>query len=152
MEAIIFIGIQASGKSTFYKENFFNTHLRISNDLLKTKNREKLLLEYCQKTQLSFVIDNTNVTKEIRERYISFSKAIRIPVKGYYFRANPERSLKWNSSRNGKEKIPEVGIFSMFKKLEIPSFEEGFNELFYVDLVDGKNIVKEWKEKNSDSL
>lgn len=34
MEGILFIGIQASGKSTFYKERFFNSHLRISLDLL----------------------------------------------------------------------------------------------------------------------
>ncbi|MEL6944740.1 MAG: ATP-binding protein, partial [Bacteroidota bacterium] len=36
MQAILFIGIQASGKSTFYKERFFNTHVRISMDLLNT--------------------------------------------------------------------------------------------------------------------
>jgi predicted kinase len=147
MEAIILIGIQAAGKSTFYKENFFNTHLRISNDLLKTKNREKLLLEYCQKTQLSFVIDNTNITKKTREKYIIFSKNINILIKGYYFRANLERSLKWNDSRKGKEKIPKVGILGMFKKLEIPSIEEGFDELFFVDIVDGKYIVKEWNNE-----
>ena len=34
MEAIIFTGIQATGKSTFYKQNFFNSHVRISLDLL----------------------------------------------------------------------------------------------------------------------
>lgn len=28
MEAIIFVGLQASGKSTFYKNHYFNTHLR----------------------------------------------------------------------------------------------------------------------------
>jgi predicted kinase len=50
MEAIIFIGLQASGKSTFYKENFFNSHLRISNDLLKTKNRESRLIDFCIET------------------------------------------------------------------------------------------------------
>jgi len=29
MQVIIFIGIQATGKSIFYKENFFDTHVRI---------------------------------------------------------------------------------------------------------------------------
>jgi predicted kinase len=72
MEAIILIGIQASGKSTFYKEKFFNTHIRVSNDLLKTKNRVKLLLDYCKNTGISFVIDNTNITKNDRKKYINF--------------------------------------------------------------------------------
>jgi predicted kinase len=145
MEAIIFIGIQATGKSTFYKENFFNTHLRISNDLLRTKNRGKMLLEYCQKTHLSFVVDNTNITRKAREKYMIFSKKIKIPIKGYYFGIDLERSLKWNSNRSGRENIPEVGILGTFRKLETPSFDEGFNELFYVEIIEGKFIVKEWK-------
>jgi len=147
MEAIIFIGIQASGKSSFYKENFFNTHIRISNDLLKTKRREKLLFEYCEKTQMSFVIDNTNATKEIREKYIGISKEMNIPIIGYYFRANPERSLQWNNKRAEKENIPKVGILGTYKKLEIPSIAEGFTKLYYVDIADNKFIIKEWNDE-----
>jgi hypothetical protein len=30
MEAVILIGIQGSGESTFCRERFFNTHVRIS--------------------------------------------------------------------------------------------------------------------------
>jgi predicted kinase len=125
MEMIILIGIQASGKTTFYKERLFNTHIRISNDLLKTKNREKQLLDYCKKTEMSMVIDNTNITRSIREKYIQFSKDIGIPIIGYYFRSDIERSLKWNSSRSGKERIPKVGILGTYKKLEIPLIDKG---------------------------
>ncbi|MFN8578481.1 MAG: hypothetical protein U0354_16755 [Candidatus Sericytochromatia bacterium] len=39
MEAIVFIGAQGSGKSTFYKDKFFNTHMRISLDLLNTSEK-----------------------------------------------------------------------------------------------------------------
>ncbi|NHZ34831.1 hypothetical protein [Massilia rubra] len=70
MEAIIFVGLQASGKSNFYKNNYFNTHLRISNDLLKTKYREKKLLDICLETSMPFVVDNTNPTREVRAKYI----------------------------------------------------------------------------------
>ena len=94
MEIILLIGIQASGKSTFYKEIFFNSHIRISNDLLKTKNREKLLLEYCIKTQMSFVVDNTNSTKEMRKKYIDIAKEFSIPVTGYYFKSDLNQSLE----------------------------------------------------------
>ena len=34
MEAVIFVGVQASGKTTFYKEQLFRSHVRISLDLL----------------------------------------------------------------------------------------------------------------------
>jgi predicted kinase len=147
MEAILFIGIQASGKSTFYKEKFFNTHLRISNDLLKTKNREKLLIEYCKDTHMPFVIDNTNVTRAIRSQYMNILKEMNYKIIGYYFKTNLTRSLEWNKKRLGKELIPEVGILGMHKKLEIPSIEEGFNALYYVDIVNDEFIVKEWNNE-----
>ena len=47
MEAILFIGIQAVGKSTFYKERFFATHVRIRLDMFKTRQREQLILQAC---------------------------------------------------------------------------------------------------------
>ena len=47
MEAAIFVGIQASGKSSFYRKQFFDTHLRIYLDMLKTRHRERILLRAC---------------------------------------------------------------------------------------------------------
>jgi hypothetical protein len=49
MEAIILIGIQGSGKTAFC-ERFFDTHVRISLDLVKTRHRERALLETCVRT------------------------------------------------------------------------------------------------------
>lgn len=60
MEAILFIGIQASGKTTFYKERFFKTHIRVNLDMLKTRHRESLLLKACIEMKQPFVVDNTN--------------------------------------------------------------------------------------------
>lgn len=147
MEAIIFVGIQASGKSTYYKNNLFNTHLRISNDLLKTKNREKLLLEFCKYTNMPFVVDNTNFSKEIRRHYLNFCKEIEFSVKCYYFKTDLQRSILWNSKRIGNDRIPDVGILGTHKKMEIPTVEEGFHELFYVDFVDGNFVLMDWKNE-----
>lgn len=47
MEAVIFVGAQGAGKSTFYSERFFDTHVRISLDVLKTRRREQLIFEAC---------------------------------------------------------------------------------------------------------
>ena len=44
MELIIFIGLQAAGKSTFYKKNFSDIHIRINLDMLRTRHREKFCL------------------------------------------------------------------------------------------------------------
>lgn len=144
MEAIMFVGIQASGKSTFYKEHYFNSHVRISNDLLKTKNREKLMFALCFDTSMPLVIDNTNVSKAVRARYIDLLREHGYKIKCYYFKSDLDRALAWNEQRRGVECIPRVGILSTHKRLELPCREEGFDELFYVDWIDGERVVKEW--------
>jgi hypothetical protein len=66
VEAVVFCGIQASGKSTFYRERFFPTHVRISLDLLRTRHREATFLRACLETRQRFVVDNTNPTRAER--------------------------------------------------------------------------------------
>ena len=111
MEAIIFIGIQGSGKSTFYKEKFFNSHVRISMDLLRTRNKEKLFLEACINTSQKLVIDNTNPLKEERKKYIERIRETNYKITGYFFESSVNDCIQRNNQRNGKEKISEKGIF-----------------------------------------
>lgn len=132
MECVIFIGIQASGKSTFYKERFFATHMRINLDMLRTRHRENVFLEASVRTMQSFVVDNTNPTVEDRKKYIDIVKRHHYKVIGYYFEPDYELSLHRNNKREGKEKVPEIGMISTLKKLQRPSFREGFDELYIV--------------------
>ena len=37
MQVVILIGIQGSGKSTFCRKRFFDTHVRINLDMLRTR-------------------------------------------------------------------------------------------------------------------
>lgn len=55
MKAIIFIGILATGKFTFFQQRFFATQVRINLDMLKTRNRERILLAACLFDQLFYV-------------------------------------------------------------------------------------------------
>ena len=50
MHAVVLCGLPASGKSTFFRERFFDTHVRISRDLLRTAARERRFLELCRVT------------------------------------------------------------------------------------------------------
>jgi predicted kinase len=73
MEMIILIGLQASGKSTFYYTHFAATHEHISKDLLRTskhKNKSQKqaeLIERAFQAHCSVTIDNTNSTVEDRQ-------------------------------------------------------------------------------------
>ena len=142
MEMIIFIGIQGSGKSSFYKERFYSTHVRINRDMLKTKHREKRLFETCLEIGQPFVIDNTNVTRVERAVYISAARLSGFRITGYYFIATTREAIARNARRTGRARIPVVGILGTYKRLEAPVKGEGFDELFHVTLKeDGEFVV-----------
>ena len=147
MEGIIIIGLQASGKSTFVHDNFRKTHIRLNMDMLKTRHRESIILNACLEGKQSIVIDNTNPTTEEREKYISKFKKNKFRVIGYYFESKIADCLQRNKQRTGKDKIPEVGIKGTHNKLELPSYEEGFDALYYVKIHQNKFIVSEWKNE-----
>jgi predicted kinase len=147
MEAVIFCGIQASGKTTFYKETFLKTHVHISLDLFSTRNREQKFLETCLQTGQRFVVDNTNPTKADRAKYIALAKVCNFRVIGYYFSSKLKDSFARNKLRTGKEIIPDVGIKNTYGKLEIPSYAEGFDRLYFVKIEDNKFIIKEWQHE-----
>jgi predicted kinase len=138
MEMILFIGIQASGKSTFYKERFFDTHVRISMDLLRTRYRESVFLQACLSTQQRFVVDNTNPTRADRARYIEEAKKEKFRIVGYFFEPDPKVCWQRNEGRSGKQKIPPAGLFGTLKRLERPVVNEGFDELHVVHACEGR--------------
>jgi predicted kinase len=148
MQAVIFIGIQAAGKSTFFKERFFDTHVRINLDMLKTRHREKLLLDACLQAKQSFVVDNTNPTLYDRKRYIIPAKAAGFKVMGYYFASPLSGALQRNRQREGKQRIPEGGVRATYHKLEMPVCAEGFDRLYYVKTdPQDQFVILEWQDE-----
>ena len=60
MEAIILCGLQGAGKSTYCRERYWDSHIRINLDMLRTRHRDKLMFTSCIKAKQSFVVDATN--------------------------------------------------------------------------------------------
>ncbi len=144
-QAVILIGVQATGKSTFFKERFADTHVRINLDMLRTRHREKLILEACLQAGQSFVVDNTNPTREDRQRYVPLAKTAGFEVIGYYFQAELSALLQRNRQRNDKTPIPIAGVQAAYRKLQVPSLAEGFDKLFYVRIdPQGQFVVEAW--------
>jgi predicted kinase len=123
------------------KKYFFKTHVHLFLDLLKTRHRETLFLEVCLKTQQSFVVDNTNPTRLERSKYIDLAKKHHFKVVGYYFQSKVKDALERNRLRTGKELVPEVGIKGTSARLELPRLEDGYDELYYVEIVDNQFFV-----------
>lgn len=116
--------------------------------MLKTRNRENILLEACIKAKQPFVIDNTNPTVIDRKKYIDIAKAADFKVVGYYFQSNINDAVLRNEKRTGKERIPLAGIRSTYARLQIPDKNEGFDELYYVRIDrESKFVIEEWKNE-----
>jgi predicted kinase len=138
MEGIILVGVQGSGKSTFYSRFFSNTHLRISLDLAQSRPRERRLLELCLERRTNFVIDNTNATVAVRRSYIEPALQAGCHLLCYYFVPDVLNAIRRNEGRSGKARIPKVGIYTTAKRMQPPSFEEGFLRIFQVELKEGR--------------
>jgi predicted kinase len=141
MEAVLFCGIQAAGKTTFYVERFLRTHLRISMDMLHTRNKERKLLHFCLLMQQRFVVDNTNPTVKERHRYIEAARLHKFTIIGYYFKTDVGAAIARNAQRSGKELVPIPGIRGTFRKLEPPRYEEGFDALYRVEITNQGFLV-----------
>jgi len=144
---IIFIGIPATGKSTFYQKNFADTHIRVNLDMLKTRNRESKLIQFCIETEQPMVIDNTNPSKKEREKYFPLLKKVKMPIIGFYFQANLDICIKRNEKRLDKN-LPKVAVIASYQRLEIPSMNEGFDKLFSVHITEDRAFkITDWKER-----
>ena len=145
MESVLFIGVQASGKSSFYRERFFTTHVRVNLDMLRTRNREQQFLETCLRTGQPFVIDNTNPTSADRRSYIEAAKLAKFRVAGYYFQSAVDDCKRRNELRPPEQRVPLPGLWGTYAKLEMPTLDEGFDKLFYVKLTESGFAVEEWR-------
>lgn len=141
MEAVIFIGLQGAGKSTFYYQRFASTHLRVSMDLVATRARERRLIESCLASRTPFVVDNTNATIAQRAPYIASARSAGFRVIGYFFVPDVKASLARNAQRTGPSKIPVPGIYRTNKILQPPTYSEGFDQLFEVTLAQNEFVV-----------
>lgn len=139
-------GIPASGKSSFCRTKPFMQTI-ISLDRVKTRARERSLIEEAFVQGASFTVDNTNVTREERAVYIQEARKNGYKVVGYYLKSVVKECLERNRKREGKARVPDKAILSKSKQLELPSPDEGYDQLWYVYMEDGQFKELAWKEE-----
>lgn len=143
---VLMMGIQGSGKSEFCRRNLSDRFVRVNLDTLKTRSRERRLIDECFVGQKNFVVDNTNPRKADRAEYIARAKENGYRVVGYFMQSRLRDCIARNDTREGKERIPHHAIAATSNKLEMPSRAEGFDELYFVSN-DGKDmIISEWRD------
>jgi predicted kinase len=128
-EAIIFIGLQGSGKTTYFMNHFAATHAHVSRDIQQTAERETAFIRECLRSGRSFVVDDTNATRAARAQYIREAKAAGFNVLCYFFDAPLRTAIGRNNHRKDKKPIPVPAILRAAKRLEPPCVDEGVDEI-----------------------
>ncbi len=133
LELVVFVGLQASGKSTFFRERFAASHEHVSKDLFRNNRdrnrRQSELIAAALGAGRSVVVDNTNPTVGDRAPLIRQGREFGTRIVGYSFESDPHEALARNARREGKARVPDVAIYATAKRLVLPSPEEGFDEL-----------------------
>ena len=145
--AVLCIGLQASGKSTFC-DRYLSQWSRVSLDIEKTRAREWKKLE-CGIAQCErIVIDNTNPEAEIRRRYIERLREDGYQVTGLYFQSKVKDCQKRNAQRDGVKRVPDLAIAGTSRRLVLPSLSEGFDVIYYVKIEEPDFVIDLWRESN----
>lgn len=133
LELIVFVGMQAAGKSTYYRAELAATHVHVSKDLMpNTRNKDvkqTQMITQALQAGRSVVVDNTNPTPAVRAPLIALGKLLGARVVAYYFETTPKIAVARNRGREGKARVPDYVIYVTARKLVPPSFEEGFDEV-----------------------
>ena len=152
MDVIILIGLQASGKTSFAIRHFADLYDYVSKDRFrnakKRQRRQERLIERALQSGRSVVVDNTNATVEARAPVIELGRRYGARIIGFYFESSVPACLERNRARRGKERVPDVAIFTTVSRLEPPSCGEDFDRLYHVSIDgDGNFRVQDWKEE-----
>ena len=132
-ELVIFVGLQAAGKSTYYHTHLAATHVHVSKDLMANARdreaRQQQMIGQALKAGRSVVVDNTNPTPVVRAPLVALARRLGARVVAYYFEATVKDAVARNRRREGKARVPDVALFVTAKKMVPPSLTEGFDEV-----------------------
>jgi predicted kinase len=144
-ELIVFSGLQASGKTTFYRERFATSHVHVSKDhwpnARNKEARQRRLVDDHLRAGRSVVVDNTNPTPAEREPLIAIARAAGARAVSYAFITAVSEAVQRNALRAGRARISDAGIYSVAKRLCPVLASEGFDRRFVVQLTDQGFIV-----------
>jgi hypothetical protein len=137
VDVVILIGLQASGKTTFYRHRLAADHVHVSKDAFpNARNRQRRqmrLIHDALAAGRSVAVDNTNPSPEEWQPIIAAAREHAARVVGYWFPPDVTVSMSRNSARPGKTRVPDVGVYATLTRLRRPRLVDGFDELHVVE-------------------
>ena len=155
-EVIVFVGSPAIGKSSWAQANLVpHGYVWVNQDTLKTKAKCVKAVKDALAKGKSVVVDNTNRDAATRSLYIAEAKKAGVPCRCFFFQADKELVTHLNLFRvkltKGERSRLSRVVFNMyFAKMEMPSTNEGFEDVASVHFVpsfasdDDRRLFLEW--------
>jgi predicted kinase len=137
LDLAVLVGLQAAGKSTFYEQQLAGRYGLVSKDLFprgaRNKQRRQLrLVAEALSAGESVAVDNTNPSPEEWEPLVTLGHAHGATATAYWFPPDLTGSLRRNAAREGRDRVPDVGIHATLKRLRRPSVSDGFDAVLEV--------------------
>ena len=126
IEYVLMIGVALSGKTTYRKANF-NYEVVALPYFNNNRKKELEYIESCLKEGRSIIVDDTNLTISIRKQHIDLAKKFNAKVRGVFM--NTSTALLEQRQKRRRDSIPLPVIYKQIKELEVPTMEEGFDQL-----------------------
>ncbi|MFH9657094.1 AAA family ATPase [Streptomyces sp. NPDC017248] len=138
----VLVGLQASGKSAFYARCLADRYELVGKDLFPRGARNKqarqmrLVTEHLAAGR-AVAVDNTNPSPQEWAPLVAAARAYGATVTAYWFPPDVAGSLRRNAAREGRERVPDVGVLATLGRLRRPSTADGFDAVCEV-LFDGR--------------
>jgi predicted kinase len=134
VDLAVLVGLQASGKSTFYARCLSGRYALVSKDLFprSARNRQRrqmrLVAEHLA-AGVPVAVDNTNPSPDEWRPLVEAAHAHGVTATAYWFPPDVAGSLRRNAAREGRERVPDVGVLATLKRLRRPSTVDGFDSV-----------------------
>ncbi|ALG07451.1 ATP-binding protein [Kibdelosporangium phytohabitans] len=126
MRVAILIGLQASGKTTFYRRHLAETHAHVSKDNFpKGGDRQKRrlgLIKEALEAGRDAAVDNTNPSPAQWAPLIALARSFDAEVTAYWFPVDVEASIARNAARASP--VPDVGLFATLRLTGADGFDK----------------------------
>jgi len=137
MELVILVGLPGSGKTSFFQSRFASTHAHVSKDLMHRGARQLALIEEALRSGRSVVVDNTSPRVADRAPLVAAGRRHGAMIVGYLLDTARAECLQRNRRREGRARVPDVAVHVAAVRMQPPTLDEGFDELYRVRAAGG---------------
>jgi predicted kinase len=127
------VGLQGSGKSTWVARHLAGTHVVVSKDhwpnARRREARQRRVVDELLSQGRDVVVDNTNPAPADRAALVAAARRHGATVRAVHVDVPVPVCMERNARREGRARVPVVGVLATARRLVPPSTTEGFDRV-----------------------